>query len=40
MDMSADKKKIYVHAMYLHDKEEFIRKMKGELERKIAEIFE
>jgi len=26
--------------MYLHDKEEFIRKMKGELERKIAEIFE
>ena len=40
MDMSADKKKIYVHAMYLHDKEEFIRKMKGELEKKIAEIFE
>lgn len=40
MDMSADKKKIYVHAMYLHDKDEFIRKMKGELERKIAEIFE
>ena len=40
MDMSPDKKKIYVHAMYLHDKEEFIRKMKGELERKIAEIFE
>jgi multicomponent Na+:H+ antiporter subunit E len=40
MDMSPDKKKIYVHAMYLHDKEEFIRKMKGELEKKIAEIFE
>lgn len=40
MDMSPDKKKIYVHAMYLHDKEDFIRKMKGELEKKIAEIFE
>lgn len=40
MDMSPDKKKIYVHAMYLHDKEDFIRKMKGELEKKISEIFE
>lgn len=40
MDMSPDKKKIYVHAMYLYDKDEFIRKMKGELEKKIAEIFE
>ncbi len=40
MDMSADKKKIYIHAMYLHDKDAFIKKMKGELERKIAEIFD
>lgn len=40
MDMSADKTKIYIHAMYLHDKDEFIRKMKNELERRIAEIFD
>lgn len=40
MDMSPDKTKIYVHAMYLHDKEAFIRKMKNELEHKIAQIFE
>lgn len=40
MDMSPDKKKIYIHAMYLHNKEEFIFKMKNELERKIARIFE
>jgi multicomponent Na+:H+ antiporter subunit E len=40
MDMSADKKKVYIHAMYLNDKEEFIRKIKGELEHKIRQIFE
>jgi multicomponent Na+:H+ antiporter subunit E len=40
MDMSYDKKKIYVHAMYLYDKEEFVRKIKGELEHKIQQIFE
>lgn len=40
MDMSPDKKKVYIHAMYLHDKEEFIRKMKDELEKKIASIFD
>jgi multicomponent Na+:H+ antiporter subunit E len=40
MDMSPDKKKIYIHAMYLNDKDEFIRKIKGELEFKIKQIFE
>ncbi len=40
MDMSPDKKKIYVHAMYLHDKKKFIDKMKNELEHKIRQIFE
>jgi multicomponent Na+:H+ antiporter subunit E len=40
MDMSPDKKKIYIHAMYLHDKDAFIRKMKKDLERRIAEIFD
>jgi multicomponent Na+:H+ antiporter subunit E len=40
VDMSPDKKKVYVHAMYLFDKEKFIAKMKDELERKIQQIFE
>lgn len=40
MDMSPDKKKIYIHAMYLHDKQEFIDKMKNELEHKIRQIFD
>jgi multicomponent Na+:H+ antiporter subunit E len=40
VDMSPDKKKVYVHAMYLFDKKKFIAKMKNELERKIQQIFE
>jgi multicomponent Na+:H+ antiporter subunit E len=40
MDMSPDKKKIYIHAMYLHDKQEFIDKIKNELEHRIRQIFE
>ncbi len=40
MDMSSDKKKIYVHAMYLYDREKFILKMQNQLERKIHLIFE
>ncbi len=40
MDMSPDKKKIYIHAMYLYDKQEFIDKMKNELEHKIRQIFD
>lgn len=40
MDMSPDKKKIYIHAMYLHDKQKFIDKMKNELEHKIRQIFD
>jgi multicomponent Na+:H+ antiporter subunit E len=40
MDMSPDKKKIYVHAMYLHDKKKFIDKMKNQLEYKIKQILE
>ncbi len=40
VDMSPDKKIIYVHAMYLFDKEEFIRKIKRELEGRIRQIFE
>lgn len=40
VDMTPDKTKIYIHAMYLHDKEQFIKKIKGELEHKIRLIFE
>lgn len=40
MDMSADKKKIYIHAMYLDNKEEFISKIKKDLEYRIWQIFE
>ncbi len=40
MDLSPDKKKLYVHAMYLTDKQEFIDKMKNELEERIRKIFE
>jgi multicomponent Na+:H+ antiporter subunit E len=40
IDLSPDKKKIYVHVMYLYDKEQFIQKIKGELEHKIRLIFD
>ncbi|TVR42999.1 MAG: hypothetical protein EA394_02250 [Bacteroidia bacterium] len=40
VDMTPDKKKIYIHAMYLFDKEKFIQKIKGQLERRIQLIFE
>ena len=40
LDYSPDKKTIYVHVLYLHDKAVFIRKIKGELESKIQLIFE
>jgi multicomponent Na+:H+ antiporter subunit E len=40
MDMSPDKKKIYVHAMYLHDRQKFIDDIKNNLEHRIRQIFE
>ncbi len=40
MDMNPEKTKIYIHAMYLHDKQEFVDKIKNELEKKIHQIFE
>ncbi len=40
VDMSPDKKKIYIHAMYLFDKDAFIRKIKNELEDRIRLIFD
>ena len=40
VDMTPDKKKIYIHAMYLYDKEKFIHKIKTELEDRIRLIFD
>lgn len=40
VDLTPDKKKIFVHAMYLYDKEKFIAKIKKELEQRIRLIFE
>jgi len=40
VDMTPDKKAIYVHAMYLFDKEKFIQKIKTDLEERIRLIFE
>jgi len=40
VDMTPDRKKIYIHVMYLYDREEFIRKTKTQLEKRIQLIFE
>ncbi len=40
VDLTPDKKKIFVHAMYLYDKEKFIAKIKSQLENRIRLIFE
>ena len=38
IDISKDKKYIYIHAMYLNDKEKFIKDMKERTEKKLLEI--
>ena len=38
LDVSDDKKSIYIHVMYLKDKEEFIQQTKQGLERRLLEI--
>lgn len=38
MDVSQDKKVIYIHVMYLRDKEKFIREFKNGSERRLLEI--
>lgn len=38
VDIADDKTHIYIHAMYLKDKEEFITKMKEKTEKKLLEI--
>lgn len=38
LKISEDKKILYIHSLYLKDKEKFIEKMKNGLERKLIEI--
>lgn len=38
LDVSDDKKVLYVHAMYIHDKEEFILNIKNGFEKRIIDI--
>lgn len=38
LDVSEDRKVLYVHAMYVNDKEEFIRDIKDGFERKLLQI--
>ncbi len=38
MDISDDRKAIYIHVMYLKDKEKFVENVKNNLERRLLEI--
>ncbi len=38
LDISADKRVLYIHVMYLNDKDKFIRRMKRRIENKLLEI--
>jgi len=38
LDVSTDRKVLYIHAMYIDDKEELIRKIKTELEKRVLEM--
>lgn len=38
LDVSDDKKVVYIHVMYLSDREDFIRQIKSGLERKLLDI--
>jgi multicomponent Na+:H+ antiporter subunit E len=38
LDVSTDKKTLYIHAMYVEDKEAFIRSIKDGFERRLLDI--
>lgn len=38
IDLSEDRKEMYIHVMYLRDKERFIRQIKNGIERRLLEI--
>lgn len=39
LDVSPDRKTLYVHAMYVDDVEEFRREIKEDLEKRVIEVF-
>ncbi len=39
LKISPDKKTVYIHALYLQDKDKFIKRMKNGLERRLIEVF-
>ena len=39
LDVSPDRKTLYVHAMYVDDVDAFRREIKEELERRVIEVF-
>ena len=38
IDVSEDRKAIYIHAMYMHSKEQFIQQIRERVERRLLEI--
>jgi len=40
IDVSSDKRVLYVHGMHVHDLEQFKREIKDGFERKVREVFE
>lgn len=38
LDISEDKKTLYIHVMYLKDKQSFIKQTKNGIERRLLEI--
>ncbi|NIQ96246.1 MAG: Na+/H+ antiporter subunit E [Desulfuromonadales bacterium] len=40
LDVSSDRKVLYIHAMYVEDTEQFKRDIKERLERRVKELFE
>lgn len=40
VELSEDKKILYVHGMFVHDKEKFVKSIKQDFEQKIARLFE
>lgn len=39
LDVSADRKILYIHAMHVHDVEKFRKEIKARLERRVMEVF-
>lgn len=40
LDVSADKKMLYIHAMYIYDRDDFINSIKNGFEQRIIDLFE